>query len=129
MNTMKPFVLFLVLVGIGGCAPAVVKNYPGPERPIEQVAILHQTPEGGLSIFEIDDKYVLSRIATYNPDGWDQVLLEPGRHAVSGGVYLPKKYAIFRESFLFEAGKSYHVLFETIDDATRVRVRLQEDSK
>lgn len=115
----------LMGVLIAACAPSTVLQYEGPQRSLDQVAVLYHNTEQGIKIFRIDDKTVMNRFTTYNPDGWSEVHLEPGVHTLSGGLYIRNQYAIFREMHRFEAGKKYRLMYETIEDNKKVRFYLK----
>ena len=119
-------VLPVLLLGVAGClAPPVVHHYPGPEHPPDQVAVLYHNTERGFEITRIDGTYVQNRLTTFNPDGWDEVHLEPGMHTLTGGLYLRDKYAIFVKRYRFEAGKKYRLMYAVDDIGANVSFYLE----
>jgi hypothetical protein len=115
----------LLLLGVSACAPSVVYKYEGPDRSLDKVAVLYHNTERGIKIFRIDDNSVMNRITTFNPDGWEEVHLEPGLHTLSGGLYVENKYAIFREQYNFDAGKKYRLMYKIDDIGAKVRFSLE----
>lgn len=121
---LKCSALLAVLV-LQGCAAANVQMFSGEPRASSEVATLLNSRKTGLLVYEVDDKNIQSRIATYDPDAWEQVQLLPGEHTLTGGLYQGSRYAIFVERYSFAAGKRYQMAYEIVNDK-KVRFSLVE---